>query len=262
MNAPVQSVQVAAGLQPNPVLVKGDGAPAVYLHGLLGPEWDGFLDDLARGRRVHAPATPGSDEPEELNGFEGIYDLVLYYDDLFDSLGLEQFDLIGHSFGGMVAAEIAAAFRHRVRRLVLIDPLGLWRDDAPVEDYLLVPRQKQVALLLGDAADPDVQAKLAMPKDPQERLKEQLRRITSLASVSHFLWPIPERGLTKRLRRIRAETLILWGADDKLVPALYAQDFASQIAASEVEIIPGVGHSPQIQQRKMVADKIRVFLDR
>jgi pimeloyl-ACP methyl ester carboxylesterase len=262
MNAPIQSVPLSTGLQPNPIMVKGTGAPVVYLHGLLGPEWDGFLDDLARTRRVHAPATPGSGEPDELNGFEGIYDLVLYYDDLFDRLGLEQLDLIGHSFGGMVAAEIAAAFRHRVRRLVLIDPLGLWRDDAPVEDYLLVPRQKQIALVLGDAGDPEVQAKLAMPNDPQERLREQLRRITSLASVSHFLWPIPERGLAKRLGRIRADTLILWGAEDRLVPAIYAQDFASQIARSDVEIVPGAGHSPQIQQRQVLAGRIEAFLSR
>lgn len=262
MNAPVRSVEVAAGLQPNPVQIKGEGAPAVYLHGLLGPEWDGFLDDLARGRRILAPAHPGSDEPEELNGFEGIYDLVLYYDDLFDRLGLVRFDLIGHSFGGMVAAEFAAAFRHRVRRLVLIDPLGLWRDDAPVEDYLLIPRKKQIALILGDAENPEVQAKLEMPDDPEARMKEQLRRITALASVSHFLWPIPERGLAKRLHRIRAETLILWGAEDRLASSVYAQDFAAQITRSEVAILPGAGHSPQLQQRRAVAERIEAFLDR
>lgn len=264
MNAPIRSIELDDGFRPNPVLAKGEGggAPAVYLHGLLGQEWDGVLDDLAEGRRVYAPATPGSDDPDELNDFDGIYDLVLYYDALFDRLGLDQVDLIGHSFGGMVAAEFAAAFRHRVRRLVLIDPLGLWRDDAPVADYLLVPSAKQTELLLGDRANPAVAEKLALPADPQASLQEKLRRITALASASHFLWPIPERGLSRRLPRIRAETLILWGADDKMVPSLYAADFGARIAGARVEIVPGAGHSPHLDQRTQVSDAIRDFLDR
>lgn len=264
MNAPVRSIDLEDGLRPNPVLVKGEGegAPAIYLHGLLGQEWDGVLDDLAQGRRVYAPATPGSDEPDELNGFDGIYDLVLYYDTLLDRLGLDRVDVIGHSFGGMVAAEFAAAFRDRVRRLVLIDPLGLWRDDAPVADYLLVPSAKQTELLLGDRGDPAVAEKLALPEDPQAALQEKLRRITALASVSHFLWPIPERGLSRRLPRIRAETLILWGADDKLAPSLYAAEFAARIANARVEIVAGAGHAPHLDQRVQVAGAIRDFLDR
>lgn len=262
MTAPVTSIRVAEEISPNAVMIKGDGPPLVYLHGLLGPEWDGLLDDLATRRRVHAPAHVGSDEPEELRHVDGIYDLVLYYDELFDRLGLEQFDLVGHSFGGMVAAEIAAAYPARVRRLALIDPLGLWRDDAPVEDYLMVPPERQVALLLGDPGRDDVKAKLALPDDPEAQLREILHRITVMASSAHFLWPIPERGLKKRLHRIRAETLILWGADDRLVPAVHADDFAALIAKSELAIIPGAGHAPQFDQRAAVSARLLGFLDR
>ena len=93
-------------------------------------------------------------------------------------------------------------------------------------------------------------------------MQEKLRRITALASVSHFLWPIPERGLSRRLPRIRAETLVLWGADDKLAPSLYAADFAARIAGARIEIVPGAGHSPHLDQRARVAGAIRDFLDR
>ena len=143
MNAPVNHTQISGEFEPNPVLIKGKGAPVVFLHGLLGQEWDPCLDTLSENRCVYAPAHAGSDEPDELRNLDSIYDLVIYYDDLFRKLGLGQIDLVGHSFGGMVAAEIAAAYPDRVRKLVLIDSLGLWRDDAPVEDYLLVPPQKQ-----------------------------------------------------------------------------------------------------------------------
>jgi len=262
MSALSQDIQLAGGFQPNPVLVDGDGPPTVYLHGLLGQEWGPFLDGLAAGRRVYAPAHAGSDEPDELQHLDHLYDLVLYYDDLFNALGLEQIDLIGHSFGGMVAAEIAAAYPGRVRRLILIDPLGLWRDDAPVEDYLLVPPERQTALLLGDPSREEVIARVKLPDDPKARIAAQLRRTTALASASHFIWPIPERGLAKRLRRVSAETLIVWGADDKLVPSSYAQEFATLIASSQVEIVAGAGHSPQLEQCQAVLDKVRLFLDR
>lgn len=261
MTVPVTSIKVAEALSPVPVMIKGEGAPLVYLHGLLGPEWDGLLDDLSTRRRVYAPAHAGSDEPEELRHLEGIYDLVLHYDEVFERLGLGAVDLVGHSFGGMVAAEIAAAYPQRVRRLVLIDPLGLWRDDAPVEDYLMVAPERQAALLLGDPSRADVQARLALPTDAEAQVRETVHRITSLASTAHFLWPIPERGLAKRLHRVKAETLILWGADDRLAPAVYAGEFKSRIARAEVAIVPNAGHTPQFDQRAAVAARIQAFLD-
>jgi pimeloyl-ACP methyl ester carboxylesterase len=129
MNAVVtQPVQVAGAFEPNPVMIRGEGAPVVYLHGVFGPEWNGVLDDLAESRRVIAPSSVGADEPDEMRNIDSIFELSLYYDEVFDRLGLGQFDLIGHSFGGMAAAEYAALFPKRVRRLVLIDPFGLWLD--------------------------------------------------------------------------------------------------------------------------------------
>ncbi len=260
MNAPITRIALSRGLQDNPVQIKGEGAPVVFLHGLLGPEWSECLDTLSGTRRVIAPAHAGSDEPDELRQFEGIYDLVIYYDDLFNRLGLEKIDLIGHSFGGMVAAEYAAAYPHRVGKLVLIDALGLWRDDVPVEDYLLIPAARQVELLLGDPDRADIKARLALPDDPQARVATLLSRITALASASHFIWPIPERGLRKRLHRLAASTLILWGANDRFIPKIYAEEFASRIAASKVVVLPDAGHAPHLDQPAVVASLIAEFL--
>jgi pimeloyl-ACP methyl ester carboxylesterase len=262
MTAPVTNVKVAEQISATPVMIKGEGAPLVYLHGLLGPEWDRLQEGLAAKRRVVAPAHVGSDEPEELRHVDGIYDLVLYYDEVFDRLGLDQVDLVGHSFGGMVAAEFAAAYPARVRKLALIDPLGLWRDDAPVEDYLMVAPDRQVSLLLGDPGRDDVKARLALPQDPEAQIQEMLHRVTVMASTAHFLWPIPERGLHKRLHRIRAETLILWGADDRLVPSVYARAFADRIARSEIAIIPNAGHTPHFDDPQAVLDRLLGFLAR
>src|SRR5687768_18346774 len=100
MNAPVtQPVQIAGPFEPNPVMIRGQGASLVYLHGVFGPEWNGVLDDLAGDRKVIAPSSDGADEPDELKSIDSIFDLTLYYDDVFNKLGLDQFDLVGHSFG-------------------------------------------------------------------------------------------------------------------------------------------------------------------
>ncbi len=261
MNATTsQNVELPGGFAANPVIVKGAGAPVVYLHGTFGQEWDGFLDDLAQHRRVYAPAHAGSEEMDDLQHLDTISDLLLYYDDLFDSLGLERVDLVGHSFGGMVAAEYAATFRDRVGKLVLIDAMGLWRDEAPVEDHLLVSPEKLVKLLFKDPGKPEVAAKLAMPAETAARNEAILRRFGALASTAHFIHPIPERGLARRLRRIKAQTLILWGAQDSLTPPVYAADFAKMIPNARVHLIENAGHVPQIEQRENTSSEIIRFL--
>ncbi len=169
-------------------------------------------------------------------------------------------DLIGHSFGGMVAAEYAATFRERVRKLVLIDAMGLWHDDAPVADHLLVSPEKLVKLLFHDPSKPEVKAKLAMPAEREALNAAIVDRFGALASTSHFIHPIPERGLKRRLRRITAETLVLWGAQDALVPMSYAAEFAALIPNAHVEMIQAAGHLPQIEQRVLVSEHLEKFL--
>jgi pimeloyl-ACP methyl ester carboxylesterase len=256
------NVELPGGFAANPVIAKGTGAPVVYLQGAFGQEWDGFLDDLAEDRRVYAPAHAGAEDTEDLEHLDTIADLVIYYDDLFDRLGLDRVDLVGHSFDGMVAAEYAATFRDRVAKLVLIDAMGLWRDEAPVQDHLLVAPERLARLLFKDPSKPEFAAKLAMPTERDAMNKALVRRFGALASTSHFIHPIPERGLKKRLRRIKAETLILWGAQDTLAPPVYANDFASMIPRARVHLIENAGQVPQIEQRELVSQQVRKFLGR
>jgi pimeloyl-ACP methyl ester carboxylesterase len=249
-------------LLPNPVLVKGEGTPVVYLHGLTGQRWDAFQDGMAKNHRVFSPANAGADEPGELTAFDTIHDLVFYYDDVLRKLGLEKFALVGHSFGGMVAAEYAAAFPERVSSLVLIAPLGLWRDDAPVANFTYQTPDNQTAMLLGDPASDEVKAFMALPQEQPAQNREIVRRITSMASILHFIWPIPDRGLAKRLYRVKAPTLVVWGEDDKVISASYAKDFATAIDGAKVEVIAQAGHTPQFSHAARVLDKVLTFLGR
>jgi pimeloyl-ACP methyl ester carboxylesterase len=117
-----------------------------------------------------------------------------------------------------------------------------------------------VKLLFHDPSKPEVAAKLAMPTEHEAMNAAMVQRFGALASTSHFIHPIPERGLKRRLRRIKAETLVLWGAQDALVPPSYAAEFVALIPNARVEMIQGAGHLPQIEQRHLVSEHLARFL--
>lgn len=259
-NVPVTHVSHAGGFVANPVLSKGEGKPVVFLHGLFGQEWGGFLDDLATARKVYAPAHAGSVDLADLEELDGLWELLLYYDDLFAALGLDRFDLVGHSFGGMVAAEYAATYPERVDKLVLIDALGLWNDDYPVADHLLATPPVQAAMRFHDLGNVAVAEHVKVPSEPADVQAALVTRFLALSSTSQFIHPIPDRGLRKRLRRIKAETLIVWGAEDRLTPKSYADDFAAGIKGSRLEVIANAGHTPHLEQCSLVSQRVRDFL--
>lgn len=239
------------------VLRAGAGHPVLYLHGAGGLVWDPLMDALAATHQVLAPEHPGAGESQGLEHVHDLWDLVLYYNELLDALGVERATVVGHSFGGMVAAELAATSPHRVEQLVLIAPLGLWRDDHPVVDLSGVPPSALPELLLSDPTGP-VAALLPSP-DPTD--PEQLFRASlTMASVLQFIWPLPDKGLAKRLYRLTAPTLLVWGADDRCVHPDYGDDFLSALADAQLEVIAGAGHLPQFEQFDATWAAIRDFL--
>jgi pimeloyl-ACP methyl ester carboxylesterase len=244
------------------VKVGGSGSPVVYLHTAGGPRWDPFLDALAERHTVYAPDHPGTGETarDAIYSVESLWDLVLIYDELFDALGLSAVPVIGSSFGGMMACELAALRRDRVSKLVLIDPIGLWRDDAPVTQYMLLRPEELVATLFENLQAPPVQEFLRMPEDPDELAIAMADSVWALGTTGKFVWPIPDKGLKKRMHRITAPTLIVWGEHDRLIAPVYAQEFADRIAESRVEIIAGAGHVPQWEQLDKIAPLVLGFL--
>jgi pimeloyl-ACP methyl ester carboxylesterase len=245
------------------VTVGGDGSPVVYLHTAGGPRWDPFLDALAERHTVYAPDHPGTGATarDAIYSVETLWDLVLIYDELLDELGLESAPLVGSSFGGMVACEVAALRRSRVPKLVMLDPIGLWRDDAPVADYMLQRPEQLVETLFENKEAPSVRDFLVMPEDPDELAVTIADSVWALGTTGKFVWPIPDKGLKKRIHRVTADTLIIWGEHDRLISPVYAEDFAALIPGSRVEIIAGAGHVPQWEQLDTVAPMVLEFLE-
>jgi len=206
------------------VKTAGNGPPLVYLHAAGGPIWDDFIQGLTERHTVYAPHHPGTGETarDSVYNVDSLWDLVLIYDEILDGLNLNTVPLVGTSFGGMVACELAALRPDRISKMVLLDPIGLWRDDFPVAQYMLMDPEELVATLYKDLTSEPVKKALQMPTDPRELAIATVDLIWSLGATGKFVWPIPDKGLSKRLHRIKAQTLIVWGEEDALASSVYA----------------------------------------
>jgi pimeloyl-ACP methyl ester carboxylesterase len=244
------------------VKTAGSGPPLVYLHAAGGPIWDDFVEGLSERFTVYAPHHPGTGETvrESIYAVQSLWDLVLIYDEIFDALGLASVPVIGTSFGGMMACELAAHRPERVSKMVLLDPIGLWRDDAPVAPYMVMSPEKLLATLYKHLDAAPVQKAIKMPDDPKEAAVVTADLIWALGATGKFVWPIPDKGLKRRLHRVTADTLIVWGEDDALISSVYAREFAARIAKARVEIIKDCGHVPQVERLDVLRPMVTSFL--
>jgi len=238
------------------ILVAGAGRPLVYLHGPWGLRGDeDFLQRLARGHTVYAPRHPGTTpgDPDAAHRLDGVHDLALYYAELLDRLELERPIVMGHSFGGMVACELAAAAPARVEKLVLIDPVGLWRDDHPVKNWMIMPEEVRRRALFADPAGEAAQRFFGLPNEPEARNAALVGFIWAQACTGKFVWPIPDRGLKNRMHRIGAPSLVIWGKEDGIAAAAYAEEFARRLPKARAELVARAGHLPHLEQADEVA---------
>jgi pimeloyl-ACP methyl ester carboxylesterase len=245
------------------VEISGSGPPLVYLHGPwgLGPDRV-FLARLASANTVYAPRHPGTTrgDPEAVHVLDSWLDLVVYYGELLDRLELDTPAVVGHSFGGLVAAEFAAAAPKSVGRLVLIDPIGLWRDDLPVKNWMVLSDRERRPSLFADPEGDAAQRFFGFPNDPTERVDALAQFIWAQACTGKFVWPVPDRGLKHRTHRIAAATLIIWGNADRIIAPAYAQEFANRIAGARVQLIDKAGHLPHLEQPEAVESAVHGFL--
>lgn len=236
----------------------GEGQSLVFLHSAGGVTADDvFLAKLAETFHVFAPLIPGYGDSEECYEIRDMLDFTLHTWDVVEALGLNDPILVGHSMGGMIAAEMAALCPNQVSRLGLIAPVGLWLDDHPVADIFSKMPYEMPALLYHDA---DAGAKalttgLALddPKFLQGYLVTNARQ---LGMAGRLLFPIPERGLSERLYRVKAKTVLVWGDSDKAVSPVYAHEFKRLIPGAQLVSIPEAGHMVPAEKPRETAAAI------
>lgn len=259
-----RSIAVLGGALEITTNIAGAGDPLVFLHSAGGFYWDDFLDRLADHYTVYAPFFPGTEpgKPDLIKEIEDLWSAVMAYDDLLDGLGLERAILMGQSMGGMLACELAAQRKRQIDKLVLFAPIGLWREDAPytVADWCVPGPEELPAVLFHRLDEPRVRKRLAMPTDEKQAALALVHLTWTLGCTSKIVWPIPDKGLDRRIHRVAAKTLIVWGENDRLIPPVYANEFRRALRDAEVCMIPECGHDPLLEQCEIVSEKVGAFL--
>jgi pimeloyl-ACP methyl ester carboxylesterase len=241
---------------------EGSGEHLVFLHSAGGlPAFAPELKDLSRRFAVTAPLLPGFGSTGEEHLHEDVQKLVFWGWDLLDALQIERPILVGHSFGGMLAAEMAATEPSRVKKLVLVAPAGLFLADQPTLDFFACSPDHLAKASFHDPNSEAAKAFTTLPTDPAAASEAAVARMRALAMAGRFLWPNGDRGLSERLYRIKAPTFLLWGESDGVIPPAYADTFKRLLVGSsfvEIHKIAGAAHMPLVEQPQVA---VRLVMD-
>ncbi len=255
------------------LIESGDGEPTVYLHGFadvhgVAGDMLPFHTDLAKRTRLIAPAHPGCNGSDDLPGPHSIEDAVFHYLEVFDALGLKEFNLIGHSVGGWIAAEIAVRHPAMVRKLVLIGATGLFVTNEPIGDVFMHTQPERgvdystLRRMYFSAADEP----LALRYYPDGRgdLDEETRRYQMIRFCSFVGFKPPylyNRSLIDRLHRAKMPSLVVWGEKDGLTPIAHGHAYAQGLPGSgPLKIIRGAGHAAHVEAQDETGEAIASFL--
>ena len=241
---------------PTRIWRKGSGPKLGFLAGFGGlPRWVPFLDALAEHRTVIVPSLPGFPGGDRGHAVLDTHlDWLLAVRAILDQAGLTGADLAGSSVGASLAAEMAAVWPASVRRLALIAPFGLFEEKDPPTDPW-AQRADAVAGLM--CADPEVWKALKTAPEGANSIEWPIEQTRASEAAARIFWPLGNTRLEKRLPLIAAPTLLLWGAQDRIMPTSYAERFRAAIKGeTEVRMIEGAGHLAELDQPRAVAEAI------
>jgi pimeloyl-ACP methyl ester carboxylesterase len=260
------------------VIELGSGPPLVFIHGLSG-SWQNWLEQLpvfARDHRVITFDLPGFGASEMPSDKISISGYGRWVDALLDRLGVGSTPVVGNSMGGFIGAELAIRFPQRVERLVLVSAAGLTIEHQVAEPVLAALRTLDTGLTaftgwLASRSD-------ALTRRPRSRglifgivahhperlpaalVAEQVRGsgkpgfVPALSALTAY--PIRDR-----LGEIACPTLIVWGAEDSLVPVRDADEFARLIPDSRKVVWPDTGHVAMLERPAAFNRLVAAFLE-
>lgn len=238
----------------------GKGPAFVYLHSTLAESvrWLPFHDGWAKDFTLYSPVHPGFGKSGGYDQIDSIEDFAFHYVELFDALGLDEVILGGVSLGGWIAAEFAVRWPERVKKLWLSGSPGLWVDEEPLPDFFRTmghpTRMRKLLFHQPEGA----MAKLVIRDDlGEEDLVMAYRSMTTLARV---IWERPyDPKLGDRLRRVSCPVLLVWGANDTLVPPSYAQEYLKHLPQAQLHMIPECGHLAMFEKETEFVETVRRF---
>ncbi len=231
---------------------RGNGEPLLALHAEdAAGQWRPFHDALAARLDLILPEHPGFGEAERPDWLDGILDLAYCQLEVLDQLGLERPHLLGESLGGWVAAEMAALAPERFRSLTLIAPMGL---DVPgIPDVFVMNRRQWLEVTRLEPPTPE-----AEPPSIEQLVKES-RVHATLARVGWNPY-LHDPRLQRWLHRAVLPALVVWGREDRLLPAATAERWCELLPNARLKLIAKAGHFPGLEQPQPTADAVLGFV--
>ena len=238
----------------------GSGSPLLFLHGGQGllPSHQ-YVDLLSKKFRVIAPSHPGFGKSSLPDWLDSVDDISYCYLELIDKLTLGEFPLVGCSIGGWLAAEIATKVPERIRKLVLVGPVGVKvgpPDKLDIPDIFAMSQKQLNSLLFHDPSGQNSD----LSKMSDEELAVLVRNRETLALLTWEPY-MHNPKLRHRLHRVIAPTLLLRGAHDGLISAEYLEAYAQLLPHSRIETIAEAGHAPQIERPEAFTSAVLSFLN-
>jgi len=237
----------------------GEGAPLLWLHSGQGfdPRHE-FVALFAAQHRLIVPSHPGFGRSSLPEWLDNIDDIAHLYLELLHRLELKQVDIVGCSIGGWIAAEIATKTPERIRRLVMVGPVGVKvgrSDTLDIPDIFAMPQDAVNKLLFHDPAH--------MKRDPSGMSDDELavmaRNRETLALLTWEPW-MHNPKLKHRLHRVDVPALFVRGESDGLVSQDYLEAYARLLPRSRTTAIRGAGHAPHLEQPQAFASAVLQFL--
>ena len=235
----------------------GTGEPLLYLHGIgSGPgRWNAVHEALSGHFDLTAPDHPGFGQSEVMDELDSVGDLVYHYLDLLDRLGLRRgVHLVGHSFGGWLAAELAVHSPDRFASLVLAAPAGLRIPGHLATDIFLMTPEQRARTLFHDPA-------LIPPADPTDAAAA-FQAYKDLTALARFGWVpfLSDPRLERRLYRVTARTLVIAAEHDAVLPRVHCVRYAAAIDGAELLVLPGTGHAIPAEAPEALAAAVMEFI--
>ncbi len=242
------------------LVARGRGRPLLFLHPEIGLDPDAaVLEHLAERTRVIAPSHPGFGRSDLPRGMTSVDDLAYFYLDLLETIDLWDVILVGVSFGGWIAAEIAVKTTERLSHLVLVNPLGIKVGDRETRDIVDIFAISENELHDLAYHDPSI-----VTRDYPAMSDEEVRIVArNRESTGRFGWSpyMHNPKLKGRLHRIKIPTLVLWGASDRMAREEYGRAYAAAIPDASFQTIARAGRFPHLEQPEEFARQVFSFAD-
>ncbi len=240
----------------------GSGTPLVLVHGFLGssdmwtPQIEFFKDDF----RVIAPALPGFGESSAINSCDSIECMAKAILNLLEKKEIKNFNLLGHSMGGMIVQEIAKIAGEKILKLICYGTGP--RGNIPGRFETIDQSREKLKINGLDVTAHRIAKTWFIEEDKSKYfyLCDEAGKQTSIEAADNGLIAMKNWSGIENLKNIKNETLIVWGDQDKAYNFNQVETLNNNIPNSDLKVIKGCSHNVHLEKPEEFNAVVEEFL--